>query len=103
MQMMAHFRQPPKVEVIIEGERVRDLVDTGCTTTMVRTRLVTGWSGSSRVVAFDGRGVKCRGMSNVNLELDGQELNLKVIVTDRLVPGIDAIIGIDAIFSTCHP
>ena len=74
------------------------LVDTGCTTTMVKTHLVAGWNGNGRVVAFDGRNVKCCGTSNVQLELEGRQLNVEAIVNDHLVPGVEAIIGMDVIW-----
>ena len=90
-------RPTPKISVTIEGRDVVALVDTGCTTTMVQTHLVNRWSRRGEVLAFDGRKVRCHGRSNVKLELEGHQLIVEVIVADRLVPGVEAIIGMDVI------
>ena len=97
VRMMAQAQRTPRISVRVGERRVMALVDTGCTTTMVKTHLVTGWNGSGRVVGFDGRNVKCCGTSNIELELEGRQLSVEAIVNDRLVPGVEAIIGMDVI------
>ena len=88
----------PKKRVRIEGQDVLGLIDSGCTTSMVETHLVSSWKGGGgRVTAFDGRTVECCGTSTVGLEIEGRQLNEEVIVADRLVPGVEAIIGLDVI------
>ena len=67
--MMAQAQRMPKMSVTVGGRKIMALVDTGCTTTMVKSHLVTGWNGNGRVIAFDGRKVKCCGTSNIELEL----------------------------------
>ena len=47
------------------------MVDMGCMTTMVRSRLVGERVGESWMSAFDGRKVRCSGERPVNLEVRG--------------------------------
>ena len=87
----------PKRRVKIGGRKVLALIDSGCTTSMVETHLVSSWREGGRVTAFDGRTVECCGMSAVKLEIDGHQLNVEVVVANRLVPGVEVIIGMDVI------
>ena len=45
----------PVIEVHVNGQSARGLVDTGCTTTMIREQLAGEGKGRSIVAAFDGR------------------------------------------------
>lgn len=45
----------------------------------------------------DGRKVKCRGISEVELEYRGPVLKLQVIVIGEVVDGIDEVVGVDVI------
>ncbi len=44
---------------------------TGCSTLVLTPQFVNRYSRVSRLVAFDRREVKCRGFSEVELEVDG--------------------------------
>ena len=68
--MKAHTALPI-IEVLVGGggRAVRALVDTGCTTTMVRSSLVGERVGESWMSALDGRKVRCGGERPVNLEV----------------------------------
>ena len=60
----------PVIEVDMGGVAVNALVDTGCTTTMVRAHLVRECEADEKemyMVAFDGRQVKCSGTCLVKL------------------------------------
>ena len=61
----------PVVEVRLGGRTLRALVDTGCSTTVVKTSLVDRCEGGSRMTAFDNRVVECRGVSWVDLMVAG--------------------------------
>ena len=76
---------------------VRALVDTGCSTTVVASRLVDTCEGASSLVAFDGREVECRGRSRVELKVAGVALSVRVIVADNILSGIDVVMGMDVI------
>ena len=73
------------------------LVDSGCSTTVVATRLIGEWEGKSSLVAFDGREVECRGMGWVQLRVDGVPLSARVIVADSILNGIGMVLGMDVI------
>lgn len=87
----------PIINVGLNGNVVSGLVDTGCSMSMVKGCFVTSWEGESRVVAFDGRSVSCRGEGNVSLDVGGRILNVKVLVMDKLVDDIECVIGMDVI------
>ena len=87
----------PKIDVLTEGREVRTLVGTGCTTTIVQADLMHEWTGNTSIKVFDGRDLKCRGVSNSCLNIRGRLLRTETIVVEQLVPGIEAIIGMDVI------
>ena len=76
---------------------VRGLVDTGCTTTVISSRLVVGCKGKSCITAFDGRELQCREPSWVEMEVDGVFVKVKAIVTDSIIEDVDVVMGMDAI------
>ena len=53
----------------------------------VRSKLVDSVKGVSRMVAFDGREVECRGTSVLELEVAGMSVRVLAVVTDDLVEG----------------
>ena len=81
----------------VNNQPVRGLVDTGCSTTLVHSKLVPKCSGSSTVVAFDGKTVNCEGYALVNLAVGGQCLPIQVVVVDCLLPGVEVVLGNDVI------
>lgn len=85
------------VEVILGGEAVRALVDTGCSTALVNARLVDHCEGEGFMTAFDGRNVKCRGVSWVQLEVAGKPLKVCAVVLDNIVNNLDLVIGMEVI------
>ena len=87
----------PVVDVWVGGRAVRALVDTGCSTTVVTPDLVNGCSGSSSMVAFDGREVPCRGMSLAQFVVRGVPISVRAIVADQILDGVDFVMGMDAI------
>ena len=55
------------------------------------------WNGKSRIRVLDGRDVDCKGISLVKLVFSGMKLNINAVVMDRMVKGVDLLMGIDAI------
>ena len=72
-------------------------MDTGCSTTVVTPRLANGCSGNSSMVAFDGREVPCRGMSLAQVVVRGVPVGVRAIVADKILDGVDLVMGMDAI------
>lgn len=87
----------PVIMVTVNGRECQALVDTGCTSSLVKSEHVAWWNGESNMVAFDGHSVKCRGVSTVPLVVAGVRFLMTMTVVDEIVGGIDAVIGMDAI------
>ena len=75
------------------GREVRALVDTGCTTTMVRFNLVGERVGESWMSAFDGRKMRCGRERPVNLEVRGTPVEVSAVAIEHL----DVVLGMDVI------
>ena len=81
----------------MNGRKLRDRVDTGCTATLVIPEIAEDLNGKSRITVIDGRDVDCKGVSLVKLVISGMKLNINVVVTDRMVEGIYLLMGMDSI------
>ena len=77
---------PPVIVVALNNQPARGLVDTGCSITLIHSRMVSSSRGCSRVVAFDGRDVSCRGYADVKLNVGGHCLSVCAVVVDCLLP-----------------
>lgn len=86
-----------QIVVTVNGKRVRALVDTGCTTTFVMTSVSDSWNGASNIRAVDGREVTCYGETDAKIIVRNMPLQLREIVLDKLVTGIDVILGLGVI------
>ena len=87
----------PFTEVWLGNKRVRGLLDTGCSNSIVKASLVGEPSGSSFVSDFSGKLVECGGSVLVELKINGKLLNVKMIAADELLKGVDIVIGWDVI------
>ena len=79
---MAQGSVLPMVEVVVEGNSAKALVDTGCSTTIVHSKYVDQCDGVTRIRTFDGSEVKCRGTRLIRLEVENKKLSVRVIVAD---------------------
>ena len=73
------------------------LVDTGCTTTLINSRLMSGCGRCGTVKAVDGRDLKCKGARQVEIKVCGVRVKVEAILMNRIIDGIDVIIGMDVI------
>ena len=87
----------PQIVVTINGKKTRALVDTGCTTTLVRASVAEFWEGANTVRVVDGRKVRCCGETVTKIAVRNIPLQVQVIVLEKLVTGIDVILGLDVI------
>ena len=87
----------PVIEVEVNSNKVRALVDTGCTSSMVTHRVARATQGESVMVAFDGRKVKCKGTATVSVNVGGERMQLLVTVVESVVGGVDMVLGMDVI------
>ena len=87
----------PQIVVTVNGKKVRALVDTGCTTTLVWASVIEYWEGASNVRAVDGREVRCCGETFAKIVVRNIPQQFRVIVLEKLVTGIDVILGLDVI------
>lgn len=82
----------------IGGRKVKALVDSGCSKSIVSSNFGDKCRGNCNVVAFDGSVVKCKGESNVTITVNNMTLNVDMVVTDKIIPGIEVILGLDVIY-----
>ena len=83
------------IDVSVSGTRARGLLDTGCSRTIIKSHLASKWFGRSHVRAFDGFASECKGFAWVDVKMNGISAKVTVIVAEKLIEGIDAVIGID--------
>ena len=82
---------------MLGGKKVRGLVDTGCTTALVRSQLVDCRGVDAFMTAFDGRKVKCKGRSRIELVVAGRQLSVYAVVIDDIVCDVDVVVGMEVI------
>ena len=87
----------PCVKVELNGRELIGLVDTGCTTSMVRADLLNTWYGKSNMIAFDGSTVQCLGQSHVKVLVDGEIIETTFMVVKNIVANFEMVIGMDVI------
>ena len=87
----------PIRKVFVGQDSICALVDTGCSDSMVRQKLVRGSGTSGTVVAFDGRPVTSLGRARVGVRVGELVLELNMIVVEGMIEGIDMVLGMDAI------
>ena len=99
--MKANCDTLPVVDIVIRpnNETAKALVDTGCSTTVVHSRYVaqSHCIGNVYINAFDGRPIKCRGATWLNIGISGRQLRVRAVVSDHLVDGVDVVLGVDVI------
>jgi transposase InsO family protein len=88
----------PVVSIVASGERVQALVDTGCSQTIVAQRLARNvTNGAGRIMTVNGSSVSCAGTTMVQLGVGERKLVVHGLVLERMVPGVDVILGMDVI------
>lgn len=87
----------PIIEVTINGRRVRALVDSGCSRTVVREGLCKVQGPSCDVTAVDGSRVVCEGRSDAVINVRGVSVKVWCVVTKKLLSAVDAVLGMDVI------
>ena len=60
-RLKAQYWPLPIIEVMVNNTVMTTLVDTGCTTTLINSRLMSGCSRCGTVKAVGGRDIKCKG------------------------------------------
>lgn len=72
-------------------------MDTRCMTILTTPKLATNYSRRKKLIAVDGREVRCKGISTTELTLHGVCLNAEAIVIGNMIKGIDIVIGMNLI------
>ena len=72
-------------------------MDSGCTRTIVHSHLVGDCAGETMIDTFDGGHAVCKGSTVVIVVIDDRTLSLNAIVSDRMLKGVDIILGLDVI------
>ena len=87
----------PTVDIMVDEERIRALVDSGCTRTIAARRLVKKFSvNGGWVLAVDGSKVKC-GVGQLVMSISGMDMTACCLVLGNLISAFDVIIGMDII------
>ena len=87
----------PIIKVSVNGKPARALVDTGCTSTMVKEQFVDCIQGERVMSAFHGPEVVCKGSAMVELSVSSVKVRQKVTVVGSIVGDIDVVLGMDTI------
>ena len=87
----------PIIYLKVNDCSVRGLIDSGCTRTIVHSRLVVGCEGETFVSAFDGRQVKCKGHTVVQVVINNKRLSVRAVVSDMMINNVDVVVGLDVI------
>ena len=58
---------------------------------------MSGCSRCGTVKAVDGRDIKCKGARQVEIKVRGVRVKVEAILMNRIIAGIDVIIGMDII------
>ena len=88
---------PLPIIVVVNNTVMTALVDTGCTTTLINSRLMSGCSRCGTEKAVDGRDIKCKGARQVEIKVRGVRVKVEVILMNRIIDRIDVMIGMDVI------
>ena len=76
---------------------MKALVDSGCFVSIVHSRLLRNCSGESRLLAFNGTEVKCRGKTRMEVIVGDMKITINAIVSDSLFGDTMMLMGMDVI------
>ena len=96
-RLKAQYWPLPIIEIVVNNTVMTALVDTGCTTTLINYRLMSVCGRCGTVIAVDGRDIKCKGARQVEIKVHGVQVKVEAILMNRIIDGIDVIIGMDVI------
>jgi len=85
------------IELLVNGVQCCGLVDSGCSQSIVSSRLLKSEGQSRDILAVDGHNVRCDGEVCCKMVIYGNSFQLRCLVLQNLVAGIDVILGLDAI------
>lgn len=90
----------PTVPVCVGGSngvRVRALVDSGCSQTIISKRLVSEvFPFGGKIVSVDGSYLSC-GSATVELNIDERTVKVPCLVLEKLMPEFDLVLGMDVV------
>ena len=92
--------QLPIIDIRVDGEEVRALVDTGCSTTMIEQRLINSVNVSiiSEKIQTVGGPREIRKGAWANIEVRGQQIQCwTLLTTDLSGIGVGVLLGMDVI------
>ena len=94
-----HFEGMPVIEVLVDGRIMTALVDTGCKKSIAEVNECKKLDVRPRdvIVAFNGSEIVGSGLCVVDMVVNDKRISLEVLVTKKIVRGIDIILGLDFI------
>ena len=94
-----HLEALPIVPDAVNGVQVRALIDTGCGKSIISPRfsISTTYGPLATIVTINGDRVSCQDYARVLVECSGMSARIECLVLDKLVDGVDVVLGMDAI------
>lgn len=77
--------------VVVSGRKVKAIVDSGCSMSVVRSDLMKCSGNNNQICAFDGRKVSCSDPCLVDVQVGNEHLKLNVVGCDNLIDDFDVM------------
>ena len=88
----------PVIEAHLNGRRIRALIDSGSTSSIVNAKFAEDvYSSDSQIMNVNGQSITCDGGSTMKLNIAGVDMVHSFLVMRDFVRGVDVIIGLDVI------
>ena len=87
------------VRVAVNGVQAQALIDIGCGKSIISPRFSTStaFGPLATIVTINEDRVSCQGYARVLVECSGMSARIECLVLDKLVDGVDVVLGMDAI------
>lgn len=90
----------PIVDAVINGRKVRALIDTGCSRSILASWLCKSSGGSScSIISVDGSEVSCIGEASVSVVAMGRSVDVSCLIARKLFSGVGSVLGMDFILA----
>ena len=85
------------IRIWVDNRQCWALIDTGCSQSLVSKYLVEGAAGETTLLAVDGRMIPNVGEKDVKMVVNGQIIQSRCLIMQRVLPGYEVILGMDVI------
>ena len=86
------------MSIMVNGRPCYALVDTGCEETVIYEGCAPEWERrETNMTAVNGSVVRCCGMADVRLEVQGRRAAVRAVVVDERLMGVDVLLGMTGV------